>query len=113
MFNVFLGSVAGLFYSYRIIYYVFFDFKKGQKNAYKHINNNNYFSYYYSNTSLASNLSIVGLIVVSYVICFVMFLIFFKNFYMHSDVTGLLNVSNFFNLYQPYEGFLFNLSYLN
>ena len=113
MFNVFLGSVAGLFYSYRIIYYVFFDFKKGQKNAYKHINNNNYFSYYYSNTSLASNLSITGLVIVSYIICFIMFLIFFKNFYMHSDVTGLLNVSNFFNLYKPYEGFLFNLSYLN
>ena len=113
MFNVFLGSVAGLFYSYRIIYYVFFDFKKGQKNAYKHINNNNYFSYYYSNTSLASNLSIAGLVIVSYIICFIMFLIFFKNFYMHSDVTGLLNVSNFFNLFKPYEGFLFNLSYLN
>jgi len=112
-FNVFLGSIAGLFYSYRILYFVFFDFKKGQKSAYKHINGNNLFSKYYSNTSLASNLSISGLVIVSYLICFTLFIIFFKNYYTHSDVTSILNVSTFFNLYKPYEGFLFNLSYLN
>ena len=113
IFNIFLGSVAGLFYSYRIIYFVFFDFKKGQKNAYKHINNNNYFSNYYSNTSLASNLSISFLVITSYFICFIMFLFFFKNFFLHSDLTSVLNQSNLFNLFKPYDGFLFNLSYLN
>jgi len=32
---------------------------------------------------------------------------------MHSDLTSVYNVSNFFNLYKPLEGLLFNLSYLN
>ena len=113
IFNVFLGSIAGLFYSYRIIYFVFFDFKKGQKNAYKHINNNNYFSYYYSNTSLASNCAIIGLVITAYIICFYMYYVFFKNSFLQSDLNSVISVSNFYNLFQPYQGFLFNLSYLN
>lgn len=113
MFNIFLGSVAGLFYSYRIIYFVFFDFKKGQKNAYRHINRNPYYSYSYSNTSLASNWSISSLVFVSYCICFYLFIIFFKQNFMQSDINGLYSTSNFFNLFSPYSGFLFNLSYLN
>ena len=113
MFNIFLGSVAGLFYSYRIIYFVFFDFKKGQKNAYRHINRNNYFSFYYSNTSLASNTAILSLVVVSYCICFYLFMIFFKQNFIQSDINSLYSTSNFFNLFSPYQGFLFNLSYLN
>jgi hypothetical protein len=109
----FLGSVSGLFYSYRILFFVFFDFKKGQKNAYKHINNNNYMSHYYSNTSLASNIAITGLVLVSYLVCFLIYSYFYVNYYMHSDLTGVYNVSNFFNLFKPIEGLLFNLSYLN
>jgi len=112
-FNVFLGSVSGLFYSYRILFFVFFDFKKGQKNTYKHINNNNYSSHHYSNTSLASNLAITGLVLTSYVICFQLYYFFYVNYFMHSDLTSVYNVSNFFNLYKPLEGLLFNLSYLN
>lgn len=113
MFNIFLGSVSGLFYSYRIIYFVFLDFKKGQKNAYRHINRNNYFSYFYSNTSLSSNTNIICLVVVAYCICFYIFLLFFKQNFLQSDLNSLYLTSNFFNLFYPCKGLLFNLSYLN
>jgi NADH:ubiquinone oxidoreductase subunit 5 (subunit L)/multisubunit Na+/H+ antiporter MnhA subunit len=113
IFNVLVGAVAGLFYSHRLFYYVFFDFKKGKKAVYKYINRNNLYSVYYSNTSLASNCAILSLIFVSYFISFY-FLINLCNINSNfSDYGNNLNYSNYFNLFNFYNGFLFNLSYLN
>ena len=39
-FNTFIGALSGLFYSYRIFYYTFFDFKKGNKLIYHNLNKN-------------------------------------------------------------------------
>jgi NADH-quinone oxidoreductase subunit L len=113
IFNVLIGAVAGLFYSHRLFYYVFFDFKKGKKAVYKYINRNNLYSVYYSNTSLASNCAILSLVFVSYVISFYLLINLCNINLSFSDYGNNLNYSNYFNLFNSYNGFLFNLSYLN
>ena len=51
---------AGLFYSYRLFYYVFFDFKKAKKNVYLTVPNEKILkSTIITNTTLASDLTIV------------------------------------------------------
>ncbi len=45
IFNVLIGAIAGLFYSHRLFYYVFFDFKKGKKAVYKYFFCNFYISF--------------------------------------------------------------------
>jgi NADH:ubiquinone oxidoreductase subunit 5 (subunit L)/multisubunit Na+/H+ antiporter MnhA subunit len=74
--NVFCAAVFGLFYSYRLFYYVFFDFKKAKKIIYLQANRKNLSSVYYSNTTLASNIAISLLIIVSYIISIYMFNLF-------------------------------------
>ena len=113
IFNVLIGAIAGLFYSHRLFYYVFFDFKKGKKAVYKYINRNNLYSVYYSNTSLASNCAILSLVFVSYVISFYLLINLCNINLSFSDYGNNLNYSNYFNLFNSYNGFLFNLSYLN
>jgi len=66
--NILGGAVSGLFYSYRLFYYVFFDIKKAKKIIYNDANSDKLFSKFYSNTTIASNFSIFGLIIVSYAI---------------------------------------------
>lgn len=113
IFNVLIGAVAGLFYSHRLFYYVFFDFKKGKKAVYKYINRNSLYSVYYSNTSLASNCAILSLVFVSYIISFYLLINLCNINSNFSDYSNNLNYSNYFNLFNVYNGFLFNLSYLN
>jgi len=74
--NVFCAAVFGLFYSYRLFYYVFFDFKKSKKIIYLQANRKNLNSFYYSNSTLASNIAISLLIIVSYITSIYMFNLF-------------------------------------
>ena len=113
IFNVLVGALAGLFYSHRIIYFVFFDFKKGSKIVYKYLNRNNLYSFYYSNTSLASNFAITFLIIISYIISFYLLVNLFNINYNFSDYYNYYNYSNYINLFAHLNSFLFNLSYLN
>jgi len=74
--NVFCAAVFGLFYSYRLFYYVFFDFKKAKKIIYLQSNRSNLNSLFYTNTTLASNIAISLLILVSYIVSIYMFNLF-------------------------------------
>ena len=61
--NIFLGAFTGIIYSFRFIYYIFFDFKKFKKNI---INfNYNHKDILISNTTLGSSISIFFLIFLS------------------------------------------------
>jgi hypothetical protein len=113
-FNTFIGAISGLFYSYRVFYYTFFDFKKGNKLVYQNLNKTNMFSFYYSNTSILSNLSISCLVAVSYTISLYLFFILLSNKVFLSDFNNYSLVTNCFNFKNDlYTGFLFNFSYLN
>lgn len=74
--NILGGAIAGLIYSSRLFYYVFFDFKKSKKIIYNQSNRSVLKSYYYTNTTLASNLAISTLIIISYIISILLFNIF-------------------------------------
>ena len=113
LFNCLVAAFSGLFYSYRLYYYVFFDFKKGRKIVYKSMNRNNLNSIYYSNTSLASNISITLLFLVSYVICYILLKIFLTTPSLFSDCFNTHIISNFNTLYSSSVGYLFDFSYFN
>ena len=114
LFNIFVGAISGLFYSFRIFFYVFFDFKKGKKTVYTSLNKFNFFSYFYTNTSILSNISIFTLIVVSYFVSFYLFCIVSSNLNFISDFSNFSNFSNFYNLFNYKNNFyFFNLSFIN
>lgn len=114
LFNIFCGSLSGLFYSYRIFFYVFFDFKKSNKLIYKNLNKKYYFSYFYTNTSLLSNASIFFLVVASYIISFYILFLFFNKISFFSDFSNFSFNTNYYNFSNKKNNFyLFNLSFIN
>jgi NADH:ubiquinone oxidoreductase subunit 5 (subunit L)/multisubunit Na+/H+ antiporter MnhA subunit len=111
--NCFFGALTGIYYSSRLFYYVFFDFKKSKKNLYLYYSASNLNSKFYSNTSLASNIAISLIFLLSYVLGF-----FLLNFYLSNDFF----FSSFFSYYSlnsqlisflPSNLELFNFGYIN
>lgn len=124
---IFLSCLTGLFYSYNIIFFSFFDFKKGRKEVYFSNNHLNFKSKFYSNTTLASNIAIFCLIIYSYLIIFFLFyvivlestdisdfyIIFEKNtlfFYNNFDYSFLYNFKLFYWIVIIFVFMLFILS---
>jgi NADH-quinone oxidoreductase subunit L len=69
-----VAALTGIFYSFRLFYFVFFDFKKGRPAIYKSSNRKKIInSQHFSNTSLASTLSIFGLYFTAYIICYILY----------------------------------------
>ena len=67
---VLLAAFAGLFYSYRVLFFVFFDSKKGRKSMYLSQTGASFRSLYYSNTTLGSTLSILALALCAYLVSY-------------------------------------------
>lgn len=77
---LFISALTGIFYSFKIIFFVFFDNKKARKSVYFDNIKNEKKSKFYTNTSLASNFSIFLLIIFAYYISLnYMYLILYKN----------------------------------
>lgn len=108
-----VGAIFGLFYSYRIYFNVFFDFKKGKCTIYKHINRFLLNSKFYTNTSLASNISILCLFLVSYYISYFLFFSYLNVDILFSDCFNSNLYSNYYSLNTTYSGALLNFSLLN
>jgi len=113
IFNSLVGAFSGLFYSYRIVYYTFVDFKKGSKALYTNANKINYNSTLYTNSSLAATLSVFCLFVVSYVIIYCMFKSLMANNFIFSDYMNTTTLSNYYSMVSSYYGYLLNFSYIN
>ena len=113
LFNCILGAIAGLFYSYRLFYNVFFDYKKAKKSIYLHSTNKKLLSSYYSNSSLMSNIAIFSLVLVSYAISFYLLYSFFNFNVAMSDFNNNYYLTNYFNFFYCYSGVLFNVSFFN
>jgi len=113
LFNCILGAIAGLFYSYRLFYNVFFDYKKAKKSIYLHATSRKLFSGFYSNSSLMSNTSIFLLVLVSYFVCFYLLYSFFNFNISASDFNNNYYLTNYFNFFFSYSGVLFNISFFN
>nr|QGS65279.1 NADH dehydrogenase subunit 5 [Tetrahymena rostrata] len=111
--SLILGATAGVFYSYRLFYSIFFDVKKGKKTIYTQANRKNLNSIYYTNTSLASNIAIISLVVISYITTLYLYNTTLNKFYLLSDLKTL-NLNNGYSyFYAPDNNFLNTISILN
>ena len=113
MFNSLIGAFAGLFYSFKILNYIFVDFKKGPKIMYLNTSKYNYNSFFYSNSVLASTLSICGLYFMAYVITYFMLSCFMFSNCVFSDYMNNTVLTNYYANIGIFSGFLINFSYIN
>jgi NADH:ubiquinone oxidoreductase subunit 5 (subunit L)/multisubunit Na+/H+ antiporter MnhA subunit len=104
---VLMGSLTGIIYSYKLYYYVFFDFKKARKHVYFKILNNKNKNIYYTNSSLASNISISGLLFFSYLFCAFLIFKYLSDHNIFFDLSYFSNYKN--NLKNFNSDFLINL----
>ena len=111
--NCLIGAIAGLFYSFRLLNNVFFDFKKGRKITYTTLNKISFNSWIYSNTSLAANLTIFFLFIVAYCISFFLFKFFLASNFIFSDCINNTTLANYFSLVDVSQQFLLNFFFLN
>ena len=113
MAHCFVGALSGLFYSFKIIYYTFNDFKKGHNILYSNLNKLNYNSKLYTNSALASTLSIFSLFLVAYLITYFMTKCFMFSHSVFSDYMNLTVLANYYTVVTAFNGFLLNFSYMN
>jgi NADH:ubiquinone oxidoreductase subunit 5 (subunit L)/multisubunit Na+/H+ antiporter MnhA subunit len=111
--NCFFGALTGLYYSSRLFFYVFFDFKKSKKNLYLYYSTLNLNSKFYSNSSLSSNLAISLIFLFSYLLGF-----FFLNSYMSFNFTfstffSYTNLNSQIISFLPANYELFNFGFIN
>lgn len=108
-----IASSTGVLYSYKIIYYAFFDIKRARKSVYSGANRNPLCSQYYSNSTLASLISIVLLTLVAYVLVALLIyhLVVLKNLLV--DVNVLFLKNQHINNMHIDKSSLFNYSFLN
>ena len=111
--SLILGAIAGVFYSYRLFYSIFFDIKKGKKIIYMQSNRKILNSKFYSNTSLASNISISILVFVSYIITIYLYNLTLNKFYNISDLKTFNINNSYAYYYEPDNNFLNTVSILN
>lgn len=111
--NCIFGAITGLYYSSRLFYYVFFDFKKSKKNLYLYYSEKSLNSIYYSNSSLASNIAIICIFILSYILGF-FFLNYYLSFnYFFSSFFSYLNLNSSLISFFPTNFELFNFGYIN
>lgn len=111
--NCLLGAFTGLFYSYRLFYNVFFDFKKGKKKLYTQALASNLNSKFYSNTTVLGNLAIIGLLITSYVVSLYLLYLYSTNDLNFSNFSSYLVYSSYIDNFYSTKNFLYNVSYLN
>ena len=111
--NCILGAITGLFYSFKLIYYIFFDIKKSKKTIYLQSQKLNLNSIYYSNSSISGKFSIFFLTLYSYIMSFYLLYNYLSISYIFSDLNTLDFKSLYLNFFSLNIGYLINLSYLN
>jgi NADH-quinone oxidoreductase subunit L len=111
--NCFLGALTGLFYSSRLFYNVFFDTKKSKKAVYVAANRSNLNSKHYINTTLAANIAILLLVLVSYTVSIYLFYTYTSYINIQSDIGKFFNYSSYISLLSDSSSTLLNFSFIN
>lgn len=107
-----LSMLSGLFYSTKIIYYVFFDFKKSNKTVYKA--NQQILALnlkFFTNSTLGSLLPIFSLILASYIIISYQLFFFIVSSNQKSDIFLNLSTSSYLSILNTNSFFNNNLYY--
>lgn len=109
--TILMSCITGLFYSFNIIYYTFFDLKKARKSIYSASSEDNLKSNFYSNTTIASNISIFFLIMSACFICGFLIYYYLLNLTVYSDFYSLtIKINSFFFNSEDYSN-LINISF--
>lgn len=111
--NSFLAALTGLFYSSRLFYNVFFDTKKSKKTLYFTANRKNLNSKFYANSTIAANISIFLLVLVSYSVSLYLFYTYTSYISVQSDVSKNFNYSSYISLLNDTISTLLNFSIIN
>jgi NADH-quinone oxidoreductase subunit L len=111
--NCLLGAFTGLFYSYRLFYNVFFDFKKGKKKLYSQASELNLKSKFYSNTAMFGNFAIIGLLLTSYIVSLYLLFIYASKDFNFSNFSTFMSFTSFIDNFTASKNFLYTVSYLN
>jgi len=86
---IFVSCLTGIFYSFNIVYFTFFDFKKARKSTYLLFSSENFKSFFFTNASISSAISILALILTA---CFLTALLYY---FLILNLTGIVDF-NFF-----------------
>jgi NADH:ubiquinone oxidoreductase subunit 5 (subunit L)/multisubunit Na+/H+ antiporter MnhA subunit len=111
--NCFFAALTGVFYSSRLLYYVFFDFKKSKKNLYLYYSSSFLNSKFYSNSSLSSNLAIILIFSVSYIFGFYFLNSYLSLNYSFSSFFSFFKINSFITLNLNSNLDLFNFAFIN
>lgn len=107
-----LGAITGVFYSFRLYYYVFFDFKKASKYVYLTSSNQTLSSVNYSNTTIASNIAITGIFILAYSLSFYFYCFITNSSFLPVDTVMTSNIQYTKNILSDVS-FLWNLAFFN
>lgn len=111
---ILLAAFCGLFYSFKVFFYVFFDSKKARSSIYFGYSTELTASFMYSNSTLASALAIVFLAAAGLLISFFFFSwLYSLRVYSMTDSSFYFGKCGLFSAYNFDLGALFNFKYLN
>ena len=111
--NCLFGAFAGIIYAYRLLYNVFFDYKKAKKKLYKQSSDNALNSKFYSNTSIFGNIAIISLLFITYFVCLDYIYIYLTKDLNFSNFNNLVVYSQFLDNFNSSKNFLYTISYAN
>lgn len=98
--NCFFASLTGLYYSFRLIFYIFFDFKKNKLNLFQGVNSKSLKSIFKSNSNIGAIIAIFFLFVLAYIVGVIVLNMYLSKSRIFSENFSLLELSsiNFFFL---------------
>lgn len=112
--NIIFAAISGLIYSFKFIFYIFFDFRKTNKSLFLDCMDFSRGSFFFSNSNIASEFSIFFLLLISYYLCFLMYGCFLnKNTVGEGLDNGYLYNFLSFEFLWPSRAFLNNIAYFN
>lgn len=113
LFNSIIGALSGLFYSFGLLKNVFFGLKRADKCIYTRLSRKKNFSFFYTNSSVASILSIFSLLIVSIILILYIYKYMLSANFLFSDYTNTIAMNNYYAIVSSNFGFNLNYFYTN
>lgn len=107
------SAIFGIFYSYRLFYNVFFDFKKNTKHTYYTSSRIILKSKHYTNTTLMSTVAICLLFIAAYISIMYYISLNFSIYYFSKNFSTNYNYNSSSFFFKPDHNFLLNFGLLN
>ena len=92
--NCFFAAFSGLYYASKLIYYIFFDFKKGQKSIYFSSSQFNYISLFFSNSNFGTIFSLILIFFIMYYFCIFQIIVYLGNINFFNNNTNFFKYSS-------------------